>query len=112
MQREDYISMNVVHACVVYFDQLLCAVRTQKLVGTFFQPLFNVFCSFQSFFSVIYIINPNQSNVAEPMSETLNSIESQGIRGDSIEHQKIERRSTKPLYRAYFGRPMDEALKN
>ena len=36
---------------VVDFDQLLGAVCTQKLVETFFQPFFNLFCSFQSFFS-------------------------------------------------------------
>ena len=36
---------------VVYFDQLLDAACTQKLVETFFQPFFNLFCSFQSFFS-------------------------------------------------------------
>ena len=36
---------------VVYFDQRLGAGRTQKLVETFFQPFFNLFCSFQSFFS-------------------------------------------------------------
>ena len=35
----------------MYFDQLLGAARTQKLVETFFQPFFNLFCSFQSFFS-------------------------------------------------------------
>ena len=36
---------------VVYFDQLLGAVLTQKLVKTFFQAFYNFFCSFQSFFS-------------------------------------------------------------
>ena len=35
----------------MYFNQLLGAVRTLKLVETFFQPFFNLFCSFQSFFS-------------------------------------------------------------
>ena len=35
----------------MYFDQLLGAGRTRKLVKTFFQPFFNLFCSFQSFFS-------------------------------------------------------------
>ena len=33
---------------VVYFDQLLGAARTQKLIETFFQHFFNLFCSFQS----------------------------------------------------------------
>ena len=36
---------------VVYFDQLLGAVRTQKLAKTFFSAIFNLFCSFFSFFS-------------------------------------------------------------
>ena len=36
---------------VVYLDQLLGDARTQKLAKTFFQPFFNLFCSFQSFFS-------------------------------------------------------------
>ena len=36
---------------VVYFDQLLAAARTQKLVETFFQLFINLFCWFQSFFS-------------------------------------------------------------
>ena len=36
----------------MYFDQLLGAgVRTQKLVETFLQPFFNLFGSFESFFS-------------------------------------------------------------
>ena len=34
------------YAAVVYFDQLLVAARTQKVVETFFQPFFNLFCSF------------------------------------------------------------------
>ena len=37
--------------CVVYFDQLLGAVSTQKLVKLLFPALFNLFCSFQTFFS-------------------------------------------------------------
>ena len=37
---------------------------------------------------------PNRSNVTEPMSKLLDSIESQGIERDSIERRKIERRST------------------
>ena len=36
---------------VVYFKQLLGDACTQKLVETFFQPFFNLFRSFQSFFS-------------------------------------------------------------
>ena len=35
----------------MYFDQLLGAERTQKLVETFFSAVFNLICSFQSFFS-------------------------------------------------------------
>ena len=38
-------------AVVVYFDQLSGAVCTWKLVKPFFQPFFNLFCSFQSLFS-------------------------------------------------------------
>ena len=33
------------------FDQFLGAARTQKLIETFFQLFFNLFGSFQSFFS-------------------------------------------------------------
>ena len=36
---------------VVYFDQLLEAARTKKLVETLFSAVFNLFCSFQIFFS-------------------------------------------------------------
>ena len=36
---------------VVYFDQLLGAARTQKLVKILFSVVFNLFCSFQTFFS-------------------------------------------------------------
>ena len=35
----------------MYFDNLLGAARTQKLVKKIFQPFVNLFCSFQSFFS-------------------------------------------------------------
>ena len=38
-------------AFVVYFDQFLGAARTQKLVKKLFSAIFNLFCSFQSFFS-------------------------------------------------------------
>ena len=36
---------------VVYFDQLLGVARTQKLVELLFSAVFNLFCSFQTFFS-------------------------------------------------------------
>ena len=36
---------------VVYFDQLLGAARTRKLVKILFWAVFNLFCSFQTFFS-------------------------------------------------------------
>ena len=37
---------------------------------------------------------PNRSNVAEPMSETLVSIECRRIKRDLIEHRTIDRHST------------------
>ena len=37
-------------AGVLYFDLLLGAVHTQKLVETLFSAVFNLFCSFQTFF--------------------------------------------------------------
>ena len=37
---------------------------------------------------------PNRSNVGEPMSKLLDSIESRGMERDSIVRRKIERRST------------------
>ena len=40
---------NKIKYCVVYFDHLLGAACTQKLVETIFQPFFNLFCSFQTF---------------------------------------------------------------
>ena len=39
------------NSVVVYFDQLSGACSTRKLVETFFQPFFDLFCSFQTFFS-------------------------------------------------------------
>ena len=50
---------------VVYFDQLLGAVRTQKLVKLLFSAIFNLFCSFQAFFSEINKIRlkKNKRNV-------------------------------------------------
>ena len=36
---------------VVYFNQLLGAASTQKLVKLLFSAVFNLFCSFQTFFS-------------------------------------------------------------
>ena len=35
----------------MYFDQLLGAAHTQKLVELLFSAVFNLFCSFQTFFS-------------------------------------------------------------
>ena len=35
----------------MYFDKLLGAVRTQKLVKLFFSAVFKLFCSFETFFS-------------------------------------------------------------
>ena len=37
-------------ASVVYFNQLLSATCTQKLVKLLFSVVFNLFCSFQTFF--------------------------------------------------------------
>ena len=39
------------HTHVVYFNQLLGAARTWKLVKTLFSAVFNLFCLFQTFFS-------------------------------------------------------------
>ena len=41
-----------------------------------------------------YLMISNRLNVAEPMSETLKSIESQKNEWDSTERRTIERRST------------------
>ena len=35
---------NKIKLCVVYFNQLLGAARTQKLVETLFSPMFSLFC--------------------------------------------------------------------
>ena len=40
---------------VVYFDQLLGAACTQKLIELLFSVVFNLFCSFQTFFSVNFL---------------------------------------------------------
>ena len=41
--------------CVVYLTNFLVAVRTQKLVETFFQPFFNLFCCL--FKGVVFSLN-------------------------------------------------------
>ena len=45
------ITLIAFYSTVVYFDQLLGAARTQKLVELLFSAVFNLFCSFQTFFS-------------------------------------------------------------
>ena len=43
--------INPNQSAVVYFDQLLGAARTHKLVKLLFSTVFNLFCPFQTFFS-------------------------------------------------------------
>ena len=46
-----HLQFNSFQTAVVYFDQLSGAARTLKLVKILFSAVFNIFCSFQTFFS-------------------------------------------------------------
>ena len=46
------LTARITFPLVVYFDQLSGAARTRKLAETFFQPFYNLFCSFQRFFKM------------------------------------------------------------
>ena len=56
----------LVWLAIVYFNQLLGAVRTQKLFKQLFSAVFNLFCSFKTYFSEFMAeINKKRLKTAE-----------------------------------------------
>ena len=61
--------------CVVYFDQLLVAARTQKLVKLLFSAFCNLFWTFQTFFSLrLQDCIDTKFNPLGPFSSNLNCL--------------------------------------